>query len=169
MTIKTEAGVTPRTAATEKVNDNNRSLPASEIRVADLISEVKDNTGDLVKYFPDTMLSAEQVEAKQKAIAKDEERIGDMRYEYAVEQGNETTVQNMLLEKAEKNGYIKDHKGQVYRNNTGNEKSASATYDDAGELIPQSDLMIICRILAILGTGKRMFRKPGCRSRRPRI
>lgn len=92
VTIKTEAGVTPRTAATEIANDNNRSLPASEIRVADLILDVKDNTGDLVKYFPDSMLNEDQRGTKQKAIARDEERLGDMRYEYAVEQGDARVI-----------------------------------------------------------------------------
>ena len=60
VTMKNEAGIASRPAIAQRANDNIRDTPASEIRVADWISEVKDITGDLVKYFPDALLNEEQ-------------------------------------------------------------------------------------------------------------
>ena len=105
VTIKNEAGVTPRISAADLADENARSRPASVITVADLIANVKDETGGLVKYLPDQMLNSAQLEAKEKALAEDAVRLGDMRYEYAVEQGNQEAVENMLQERAKKAGY----------------------------------------------------------------
>ena len=105
VTIKNEAGVTPRISVTNVADENARSRPASVISVADLIANVNDETGGLVKYIPDQMLNSSQLAAKQKALAEDAERLGDMRYEYAVQQGNTSTAEKMLQEKANHVGY----------------------------------------------------------------
>ena len=105
VTMKNEAGVTPRISNAEMASENARSRPASVISLADLIENVKDDTGSLVKYLPDQMLTEEQRLAKEKALAEDEIRLGDMRYEFAVEQGNVQKAQTMLSEKAEEAGY----------------------------------------------------------------
>ena len=60
VTMKNEAGITSRAVMSQMDSADNRDTPASEIREADWISEVKDITGDLVKYFPDALLNEEQ-------------------------------------------------------------------------------------------------------------
>lgn len=111
VTIK-EAGVTPRGPAADMADVSFRSRPASVISLTELIRDVKDNTGDLVKYFPDSMLTAEQQAAKEQAIERDETRLNDMRYEYAVENQNTEKALGMLRERAAEKGYSK---GNEYR------------------------------------------------------
>lgn len=105
VTIKNEAGVTPRGSTASADSVSIRSRPASIISIADLIANVNDETGGLVKYIPDQMLNSNQLAAKQKALAEDSERLSDMRYEYAVQQGNTSTAEKMLQEKANHVGY----------------------------------------------------------------
>lgn len=105
VTMKNEAGVTPRISDADVANENARSRPASIINLTDLIANGKDETGGLIKYIPDVMLTEEQIRIKQKALAADEVRLRDMRYEYAVEQGDVPKARSMLQEKAREVGY----------------------------------------------------------------
>ena len=89
VTMKNEAGVTPRGSTALSASVSVRSRPASIISLANLIANVKDDTGDLVKYIPDQMLTEKQCDKKKVALARDEKRIRDMRYEFAVQQGND--------------------------------------------------------------------------------
>ena len=53
---RTEAGIKPR-GYTANESVSNHGTSASAINVADLIANVKDDTGYLVKYLPDKMLN----------------------------------------------------------------------------------------------------------------
>lgn len=53
----------------------NTATPASIISISDLVSIVNPSEGDFLKYFPDSMLDSEQIEGKNKALAKDAEKI----------------------------------------------------------------------------------------------
>lgn len=56
-------------------NQLNTATPAFTISIADLVGIVNPSEGDFLKYFPDSMLDSEQIEGKNKALAKDAERI----------------------------------------------------------------------------------------------
>lgn len=108
ITMKTkEAGITPSPASS-----NSEGLvlgtPASKASVADIASLVKDDSGSLVKYLPDSMLSEDQRAAKRAALTAREEKLEDMRYEYAVERGDLASAENMLRQKAAERGYTGD-------------------------------------------------------------
>ena len=80
---KKEAGISPRDNDTSFDKETRvRSTPASVYSISDFIANVNDNTGDLIKYFPDSMLTAEQIEVKNKVLGKDSARIEKMRREY---------------------------------------------------------------------------------------
>lgn len=106
VTLKeTEAGISLRAPADTYAQPSIHSTPASTINLADLIANVKDDTGDLVKYLPDEMLNQEQMEAKAAALEREAERLGDMQYEYAVEKGDTEKAEGMLRTKAVEKGY----------------------------------------------------------------
>jgi len=132
VTMKNEAGVTPRGSTASSASVSIRSRPASIITLADLIANVKDESGGLVKYLPDQMLTEEQKQAKEKALAEDEIRLRDMRYEFAVEQGNIQKAQTMLSEKAEETGYsASDDWRMVHR---APNRNSGVTIDKADEV-----------------------------------
>ena len=79
VTIKTEAGVLPGTTTVSDNGNSTPGRPASEYTVAEILGAVKDESGDLVKYFPDSMLTEEQMTAKKKALAKDKRRLERMK------------------------------------------------------------------------------------------
>ena len=49
--------------------------PVSEISIPDIVSKIKSTDGKILKYLPDKLLSAEQLEGKRAALAKDKEKI----------------------------------------------------------------------------------------------
>ncbi len=53
----------------------NTAPPTSTISISDLVGIVNPSEGDFLKYFPDSMLDSEQIEGKNKALAKDAEKI----------------------------------------------------------------------------------------------
>ncbi len=53
----------------------NTATPASTISIADLVGIVNPSEGDFLKYFPDSMLDSEQIESKNKALAKEAEKV----------------------------------------------------------------------------------------------
>lgn len=132
VTMKNEAGVTPRGSTAVSASVSVRSRPASIISLADLIANVKDDTGDLVKYIPDQMLTDEQCEKKKDALARDEKRIRDMRYEFAVQQGNDEKALKMLNEQAERAGYsASDDWRMAHR---APDRNSGVTIDNADEV-----------------------------------
>ena len=108
VTVKNEAGISSRVNAASRASTGTHNTPASEISVADLIADVKDDTGDLVKYMPDSMLNPEQLQAKNKAIQREQSKILDMRYEYAVREGKTDKAEQLLRDKATEQGYSAD-------------------------------------------------------------
>lgn len=67
-----EAGISLRDSnASFEKETHVRSTPASIYSISDIIANVKDNSGDLLKYFPDSMLSSEQIDIKNDAIDKE--------------------------------------------------------------------------------------------------
>ena len=136
VTMKKEAGITPRGSDASKANVSIRGTPASEFSLTDIVANVKDETGGLVKYLPDELLNQEQVAWKEAALERDGIRLGDMRYEYAVEKGMTDRTNEMLEMQASDKGY--ERNGEQYRNAAGSVKSAGVTYDKGGRLIPLS-------------------------------
>lgn len=53
----------------------NTAPPTSTISISDLVGIVNPSEGDFLKYFPDSMLDSEQIDGKNRALAKDAERI----------------------------------------------------------------------------------------------
>ena len=104
ITIKNEAGISSRVNAASRASTGTHNTPTSDLSIADLLSGVKNDTGDFVKYFPDSMLDNEQLAAKENAIAREEAKLADMKYEYAVENGDDGTVRKMLRDSAKKKG-----------------------------------------------------------------
>ena len=49
--------------------------PVSEMSIPDIVSKIKPTDGKILKYLPDKLLSAEQLEGKRAALAKDKEKI----------------------------------------------------------------------------------------------
>ncbi len=49
--------------------------PVSEMSIPDIVSKIKPTDGKILKYLPDKLLSAEQLEGKRAALAKDKKRI----------------------------------------------------------------------------------------------
>ena len=49
--------------------------PVSEMSIPDIVSKIKPTDGKILKYLPDKLLSAEQLEGKRAALAKDKGRI----------------------------------------------------------------------------------------------
>ena len=126
---RTEAGIKPR-GYTANASVSNHGTPASTINVADLIANVKDDTGNLVKYLPDEMLNEEQKQAKAEALARDAKRLGDMKYEYAVERGDTEKAERLLRDKAAEKGY---EAGNDWR------MAHRAPNPDSGVALPNAD------------------------------
>ena len=70
-----ELGVLTPDALSDNTQTHENALPSSEISIADLISDVKDDSGSFFKYLPDSMLNEARIASKNVAIAEDEERI----------------------------------------------------------------------------------------------
>ena len=152
VTMKKEAGVTPRGSTASSASVSIRSRPASIISLTDLIANVKDDTGSLVKYLPDQMLTEDQRSAKEKALAEDEARLSDMRYEYAVEQGNDQLAQKMLKEKADKAGYsASDNWRMAHR---APNKNSGVTIDNADEVYGGDGSIHSLHALRYYGEGR---------------
>lgn len=49
--------------------------PVSEMSIPDIVSKIKPTDGKILKYLPDKLLNAEQLEGKRAALAKDKGRI----------------------------------------------------------------------------------------------
>ena len=49
--------------------------PVSEMSIPDIVSKIKPTDGKILKYLPDKLLNAEQLEGKRAALAKDKRRI----------------------------------------------------------------------------------------------
>lgn len=126
---RTEAGIKPR-GYTANESVSNHGTSASAINVADLIANVKDDTGYLVKYLPDKMLNEDQRQAKAKALARDAKRLGDMKYEYAVERGDTEKAERLLRNKAAERGY---EAGDDWR------MAHGAPNPDSGVALPNAD------------------------------
>lgn len=126
---RTEAGISPR-GYTANASVSNHGTPASTINVADLIANVKDDTGNLVKYLPDEMLNEEQRQVKVEALARDAKRLGDMKYEYAVERGDTEKAERLLRNKAAERGY---EAGDDWR------MAHRAPNSDSGVALPNAD------------------------------
>ncbi len=105
VTVKNEAGISSRTDAASWASTNTRNTPASSLSIAEILGGVKDESGDLVKYFPDSMLNDSQMQAKKGAVQKEAARLKDLRYENAVDRGNTVAAEQMLEEKADAQGY----------------------------------------------------------------
>lgn len=85
---------------------NSKSTSAHSI--ADIIKNVNPLDKYFLKYVPESLLNAEQIIAKNEAINEDQIRIGDMRYEYAVE-NNPSLARDMLIEKSNREGQTAKH------------------------------------------------------------
>ena len=109
--MKKEAGIKPRGSDASKANVSIRGTPASEFSLTDIVANVKDDTGGLVKYLPDELLNQEQVAWKEAALERDGIRLGDMRYEYAVEKGMTDRTNEMLEMQASDKGYERNGGG----------------------------------------------------------
>lgn len=107
ITAKMEAGIYLSDRTTNTGGDG-LSTPASEISLAYIVGNVKDQTGSFVKYFPDSMLSGEQIQAKEAATTAEKTHLADMRYEYAAERGDVETTSRMLSDRASQMGYSTD-------------------------------------------------------------
>lgn len=73
-----EAGIMPGLHASQK-ETLSAGTPASEISIADILRNVNDPNGKLVKYLPDSMLNEEQRAAKEKALEKDQGYLKELR------------------------------------------------------------------------------------------
>ncbi len=60
-------------------NQLNTAPPTPTISIADLVGIVNPSEGDFLKYFPDSMLDTEQIEGKREALAKDAERVENLK------------------------------------------------------------------------------------------
>ena len=76
-----EAGITPRRADSSEMNPHILGTPASDIKISDILKNVNDPNGKLVKYFPDSMLNEEQRAAKKTALENDRSRVEKLRGE----------------------------------------------------------------------------------------
>ena len=76
-----EAGITPRRADSSEMNPHILGTPASNIKISDVLKNVNDPNGKLVKYFPDSMLNEEQYAAKNTALENDRSRVEKLRGE----------------------------------------------------------------------------------------
>ena len=56
----------PRISNADVASENTRSRPASIMSLAELITNVKDDTGGLVKYLPDQMLTEDPKMRKER-------------------------------------------------------------------------------------------------------
>lgn len=127
-----KAGI--ETLATHGVSTtaSKSATPASEISVADIVKNVNPQNGDLLRYLPDDMLTQAQIESKQAAQTKENRRLNDMRYEYAVEKGYDDRAREQLDAKAEEQKY--DSWSEENRKRPG-----EVTFGDDGKLIPLSE------------------------------
>lgn len=73
-----EAGIMPGLHASQN-ETLSAGTPASEISIADILRNVNDPNGKLVKYLPDSMLNEEQRTAKEKALEKDQDYLKELR------------------------------------------------------------------------------------------
>lgn len=70
-----EAGIRPRRADSSEMNPHILGTPASDIKISDILKNVNDPNGKLVKYLPDSMLNEEQRAAKKTALENDRSRV----------------------------------------------------------------------------------------------
>lgn len=80
-----EAGISPRSSAS--LEGPIRSTPASTATIADIAALVKDESGSLLKYIPDSLLSEEQIAVKQQAQEKLQQDLEQKHREYLAAQG----------------------------------------------------------------------------------
>lgn len=74
MDKKTEAGIVGR----GDQNGTPTPYSASEIRIPDIISKINPKDGTMLKYLPDEMLTAEQLEGKRKELEKNALKIENL-------------------------------------------------------------------------------------------
>ncbi|MBQ4159378.1 MAG: hypothetical protein IJD83_00450, partial [Clostridia bacterium] len=74
---KTEAGRLAEDA--DNVGLTSAAPTASTISISEILENVNPEYGDFLKYFPDSMLSKEQIEAKNAALAKEAEYLESIR------------------------------------------------------------------------------------------
>ena len=72
---KIETGVVGNTTL-DKNQASTYLLPVSSISIADLFSKINTKDENFFKYIPDGFLSADQIDAKKRALAKDEAKYG---------------------------------------------------------------------------------------------
>ncbi len=72
---KIETGVVGNTTP-DKNQASTYLLPVSSISIADLFSKINIKDENFFKYIPDGFLSADQIDAKKRALAKDEAKYG---------------------------------------------------------------------------------------------
>lgn len=60
-------------------NQLNTAPPTSTISISDLVGIVNPSEGDFLKYFPNSMLDGEQIEGKNKALAKETEKVENLK------------------------------------------------------------------------------------------
>lgn len=126
------------------------SSSVSNINISRYLKLVNGKINDFIKYFPDGVLTKEQLLVKEKEI--EAERIyveekrqnkwkkEDKKYSESVEKGD-IRQQSLSLEYAQKmRGYIKDPKNpeMLVSDEGGYPKQNGVTFDDDGKLIPLS-------------------------------
>lgn len=114
-----EAGIMPGLHASQN-ETLSAGTPASEIRIADILRNVNDQNGKLVKYLPDSMLNEEQRAAKEKALEKDREYLNKLRERQVNERresarGRRDSAGNKLSQQQQE--FFKDSKVRDKRGN----------------------------------------------------
>lgn len=87
----------------------NTATPASAISIADLVGIVNPSEGDFLKYFPDSMLDSEQIDGKNKALAKDAVKVEKLKTPLNNEENGTETA------KADSNTEVSASGKELYR------------------------------------------------------
>ena len=147
---KIETGVVGNTTP-DKNQASTYLLPVSSISIADLFSKINIKDENFFKYIPDGFLSADQIDAKKRALAKDEAKYGTKKATSSFSNGAIRQNDEGIRDEGHPTDKIPQNSKNVNKkNSTNSENKKSDAWSKVDEIIESA----IDDVLIQYGQGK---------------